>query len=497
MPGSGGLWFLIFLALVPYFIVCATSKNLIKTALPFILIYYSGQLYWIAGVLSQYGKLPIAVGALAVVALAIFMGLYFLLFSAGFRFAITRLSPALSLWIIPIIWVGLDWLRGYLFTGFPWMDLGYGLAEQAWLIQVSDLFGHHGLTFLIIQINLIIFFIYQTTKDEKPTAKFFYPSFAISLIVLCCVGFYNNHKLTRWEQATPSSTVIIGIAQGNIDQSIKWSPSFRAASLNKYFNLTHALVQNKGAEIVLWPETALPFYPQSSPYTKFLKQSTKEYDYTLLTGAPWFEDHKEKPRTYYNSVQILTQSGSFTDSYYKSHLVPFGEYVPFREYLTFLAPLVETVGQMSPGTIDKPLITGQIKAGVLICFESVFPDLARNWTKSGANLLVNLTNDAWYGRSNAPYHTLAMTILRAVENRKSLVRSANTGISAFIEPSGKVTTQGPIFEKWARAEKVGLYPGNTIFTSWGYLFAPICFTITLLMGLICIIKNNLFFNRKK
>jgi apolipoprotein N-acyltransferase len=197
----------------------------------------------------------------------------------------------------------------------------------------------------------------------------------------------------------------------------------------------------------------------------------------LLTGAPWYEVFEERGSRliyYYNSALLLQPGERAEAKYFKSHLVPFGEYVPLRRYLPFIEPLVEAAGHFTPGRIEEPLVTGSIRAGVLICFESIFGDLGRRWVASGANVLVNVTNDAWYGRSSAPYQSWAMTVFRSVETRRSLVRSANTGISGIVDPLGRVVRQSDLFVPWSVAAPVALLEERSPFVRGGYLFAPFC-----------------------
>ena len=216
-----------------------------------------------------------------------------------------------------------------------------------------------------------------------------------------------------------------------------------------------------------------------------LKELVATKDFALLTGAPWYEiiDLETRNVDFFNSALLLQPDGLFGGKYYKTHLVPFGEYIPFKKFMPFLAPLVEAVGDFSSGTIEQPLIWQETRAGILICFESVFPELSRKWVLAGANVLVNLTNDAWYGKSSAPHHSLAMSVLRAVETRRSLIRSANTGISAFVTPAGTIARQSELFVPWAAAEEVVLSGEVTIWARYGYLFAPFCLAFGLFGGL--------------
>ncbi|OGR18618.1 MAG: apolipoprotein N-acyltransferase, partial [Desulfobacterales bacterium GWB2_56_26] len=271
----------------------------------------------------------------------------------------------------------------------------------------------------------------------------------------------------------------VGIVQGNIDQSLKWSPSQQQITVDTYLALSASLMRAASPpDLVIWPETALPFFPTNEQMGP-LKMAVKSGNMALLTGAPWYEiiDRQNKKVKYYNSAFLLSPDGGFAGKYFKTHLVPFGEYVPMKKLLPFLAPLVEAVGDFSFGTIAKPLVWHEAKAGILICFESVFPELSRQWVQAGANILVNLTNDAWYGKSSAPQHSLAMAVLRAVEARRSLIRSANTGISAFVNPAGGIDDRSGLFEPWAAARDAVLMTDITIWVRFGHLFAPFCLII--------------------
>jgi apolipoprotein N-acyltransferase len=273
--------------------------------------------------------------------------------------------------------------------------------------------------------------------------------------------------------------------QGNIDQSVKWSPANQQHTVNTYLAYSQALFGDNRPELVVWPETALPFYPQTYPDTGVLYGLVTQNDTALLTGAPWFEvvDQETKDIRYYNSAQLIEPESGFVASYYKSHLVPFGEYVPLKKLLPFLAPLVEAVGDFRPGRVEKPLVRHDGRIGVLICFESIFADIARLWSENGANMLVNLTNDAWYGKSSAPHHSMVMTVFRAVENRRSVVRSANTGISGFIDPLGMIHDPSPIFTTWSASREIVLMDGRTVFVRWGYLFPLFSLAAGLLFSL--------------
>jgi len=483
MPGGGGMWPLLFVALLPLLLATGRgdARHAVCCGFTAGILHYSLLLYWIVIVVGRYGGLPWYVSCLGLLALALYMSLYLILFSVLARLLLATFSQPICLWLLPTLWVGIDWARGVLFTGLPWMDLGYGLFEIPILIQVADLVGHHGVSFLIVFINTFIYLLLAGKESRRMTAALLVPS----LFFLAGAGLYAEKRLdsiTAMEEAAATPSLRVAIVQGNIDQSLKWSPAHQRITVEKYLKQTRMLAEEKDVSLMVWPETALPFYPPSSPLMTLLEQEVAALGLGLVTGAPWYEvvNQEKKEISFYNSAVLLRPDGRPGERYNKSHLVPFGEYIPLKKFLPFLAPLVEAVGDFSPGTIDRPLHWQQARAGVLICFESVFPALSRRWVDKGANVLINLTNDAWYGKSSAPYHSLAMSVFRAVESRRSLVRSANTGVSAFVSPSGRILDRSEIFVPWAAAADVVLLKEKTIWVRYGYLFAPVC----LILGLV-------------
>lgn len=483
-PGGGEVWQLLPLVLLPllYSLQGGTPRHAALCGLVAGLSHFLLLLYWIIIVLGTYGGLAWYLSIPALVLLAFYMGLYFSLFAVLARAILAAFPAVAALWLLPMLWVGLDWLRSVLLTGFPWMDLGYALYKIPVALQIADLVGHHGLTFLIVFINTLLLLIAKLRTSGRNLVLLLVPA----CLLLGGAAYYSQHRLAEVNaQHTAATTprLTIGVVQGNIDQSIKWSPSQQAATVTTYLTLSESLMASRPPSLIVWPETALPFYPMTGDHMGPLQKLVEGRDLALLTGAPWYEilDHKAKKVRFFNSALLLEPDGEFHGKYYKAHLVPFGEYVPLKQFLPFLAPLVEAVGDFSAGTIEQPLHWQTAKAGILICFESVFPEISRQWVKAGANLLINLTNDAWYGKSSAPYHSLAMAVLRAVETRRSIIRSANTGISAFITPAGIIDSQSEIFIPWATAREVSLEEGETFWVGYGYLFAPVC----LVIGFLC------------
>ena len=495
MPGRLGWWPLLFVALVPL-LDLAVRERPGRSALGGLIagfVYHLCLLYWIVFVLGRYGGLPLWLSVPALMLLSLYMASFPAVFAGLFSLLTSRgdaLPPAVLLFA-PALWVGLDWLRSVLFTGFPWMDLGYGLYSVPLLLQAADLGGHHLLTFCLVLINTLIFSglkawlgggQWQGRRELLPSAA------AVFFLIL--VGGYSLIRAQQVESALAAAPrAMIGVVQGDIAQDLKWSPEQKKATVEVYRRLSEQAVGESRPELLVWPETALPFFPGNDPLFSRVTELAREHNVWLLTGAPSYslasglQGGSPENIIYANSALLISPEGSVTARYDKQHLVPFGEYVPLKELLFFLRPLVESVGNFKPGTHGDPLAAGHLRLGTLICYESIFPDLARKSVASGANLLVNLTNDAWYGRSSAPHHSFAMAVLRSVETRRTLVRAANTGISGFITPLGRVISQRPLFEPLTLTEEVPLFTGNTLFVRFGHLFAPACLVFAALLVL--------------
>jgi apolipoprotein N-acyltransferase len=493
MPGRLGWWPLLFVALLPL-LSLAVRERPGRSALAGLLagfVYHLCLLYWIVFVLGRYGGLPLWLSVPALMLLALYMALYPALF-AGLLSLLARrdgaMPPAVLL-MAPALWVGLDWLRAVLFTGFPWMDLGYGLYSVPLLLQAADLGGHHLLTFCLVLINILCLYGLQSWRERGGLQGRVLQPMAAATVFLALVFCYSLFRTQQVQSALATAPrARVAVVQGNISQDLKWTPEQKGATVEAYCRLSAGAMEAGSPSLLVWPETALPFFPGNDPLFGSVTGFVRENGIWLLTGAPNYSlingPRGGSPENidYANSALLISPEGQVKARYDKQHLVPYGEYVPLKELLFFLRPLVESVGNFRPGNRSEPLAAGSMQLGALICYESIFPDLARKSVAAGANLLVNLTNDAWYGRSSAPHHSFAMAVLRAVETRRSLVRAANTGISGFITPLGRVSRQGPLFEPLAMTDEVPLFAGNTLFLRFGHLFAPLCLLLASLLA---------------
>lgn len=500
MPGRIGWWPLLFGALVPLllFTLHARPGRSALAGFVFGLVYHLALLYWILIVLGRYGGLPLWLSMPALLLLAAYMACY----SAMFCWLLSRVagrswhqerSVATLVWCAPVIWVGLDAVRATLLTGFPWMDLGYGLFGQPGLIQAADLGGHHLITFSLVLANGLVVAIFDRQRRiVRWNLRLERRLLLAAMILLVFVGGYSQVRYQAADSlADRAVRAGVAVVQGNIDQAIKWSPAAKVATVDRYVHLSRQVVDSTDIELVIWPETALPFYPQRDPLVERVNVFATEQNTWLLTGAPLFTlvpqtDEPDRVR-YFNGALLIGPGGRVGGQYAKQHLVPFGEYVPLRRYLPFLQPLVVNIDDFSPGQDKEPLVLGLMKLGVLICYESIFPDIARESVGHGANLLVNITNDAWYGRSSAPHQSMAMAVFRAVENKRALIRAANTGISGFVDPFGRIDGQTDIFVEAARGGRVPMLDLTTVFQRGGHRFGTLC---ALLLPLLLITRHR-------
>lgn len=425
-------------------------------------LYYGIVLYWLNIVMVRYGGLPVVLSVTAYLLLVAYLALYFAVATWGACRLREKLglSPILTL---PVFWVALEFLRSIALTGFPWATLGY--SQQGWLsmIQSADLFGVYGITFLLVLVNATAnetLVALRTRRRPLPRAA----------LVVTALLFVANLGYGLWRTGQPLDerprTLQTTVVQGNIDQGVKWEPSFQRETVAIYRKLSVESGAGEKGRLIVWPESAVPFYFQEgNPLTAEVRKSAIESGSHLLLGSPAFEKGEGGVR-YLNSAFLLSPGGETLGRSDKVHLVPFGEYVPLSGLLPFVNKLVAGIGDFSPGQVHPLQVAGN-RIGVLVCYEAIFPELARDYVRKGSDLLVNITNDAWYGRSSAPYQHLAMVRFRAIENRIWIARAANTGISAFIAPSGTVHQATEIFTTTAVSTAVGLGAANSWYSRSG------------------------------
>jgi len=425
--------------------------------------FFAPVLYWLNIVMTTYGRMHLAFSAVAYLLLVAYLSLFF----AAATWSACRLrekSGLPPLLTLPVLWVALEFLRSFLFSGFPWASLGYSQQEHLPLVQSVDLFGVYGLSFLIVLANIALADAFRGFFTPPPRIVPWRGLLVAGLLFAANLS-YGYFRLSEGLDER-QQTIPVALVQGNIDQSVKWSPANQEGTVETYRRLSLAAADEWRGGLLVWPESATPFYFQDGgALSDQVVRTARDADAWLLFGSPAYEFVNRRPR-YLNSAFLLSRSGEMLGRSDKIHLVPFGEYVPLGRYLPFVDKLVEGIGDFSPGSVS-PLPMNGHAVGVLVCYEAIFPELAREWVRQGSDLLVNITNDAWFGRSSAPYQHLAMTRFRAIENRVWIARAANTGISALIAPSGRITARSPLFETLYVSGGVGLGARPTLYTRLG------------------------------
>ncbi|MDY0310840.1 MAG: apolipoprotein N-acyltransferase [Desulfobacterales bacterium] len=477
---------LAFVALVPLLTVVAGRRpaEAFRFGLFAGMVHYGTLLAWVVYTMGTYGQLPLFISVPVLGLLAVYLSLYPAAFAALLvrqRIAMWALAPAAG-----ALWTALEFLRAHLLTGFPWELLGYSQYHRLRLIQMADVTGVYGLSFLIVTINAGVFLLYWKLRQRSWQGRgvtFRAAGAAVGVALLCLGGAigYGQWCLNRMDAlitTAPQSTV--AIVQGNIDQARKWDPAFQTASVDKYLGLS-LKVLGGSPDLVVWPETATPFYLHDpSALADQVIRFVRSAHVPFLLGSPFYQERGGKIH-YFNSAYLLNADGRMGGRYDKVHLVPFGEYVPLRRLLPFVGKMVPQVGDFKPGRQGTVLPWGDRQIGVQICYEIIFPSLARHMTSNGADLLVNITNDAWFGRTAAPQQHFSMAVFRAVENRRALVRAANTGISGFIAPDGKILARTGLFTDAALSHPVPLLNRQTLYTRFGDAWAWGCLLVSAVM----------------
>lgn len=457
------LWALVWFGFVPLFIALE-NKNKLKA---FILSYITGFIFWL-GVIYWLIHVTFA----GMIVLALYLALYFGLFGliitshkSPLGSARGRQVTSHKLILIPSVWVILEYIRSYLFTGFPWAPLSHSQYLNLPIIQIADITGTWGISFLIILINVWIYLILRKKQNNL------FP--ILLLIIVLAYGYIKLYPLKEKPNGQP---LRISVIQGNIPQELKWNRDARDFILNRYLRLNNEAMQDK-PDLIIWPEASFPGIIEEGKYfLERVEYFAKETKTPLLIGAATTSEND----LYYNSALLIDcEKGSPTQRYSKIHLVPFGEYIPLRKIFGFLETVVP-IGDFAPGK-DYTVFNKPAKFSVLICFEDLFPELSRRFVQNGAQFLVNITNDAWFGKSSSPYQHLSASVLRAVENHVYVLRSANTGISGFISPTGKIISLvkdksgNNIFISGYLTENINLTtPTLTFYTKYGDLFLIAC-----------------------
>ena len=388
----------------------------------------------------------------------------------------------------PFAWVACERLRSYGDLAAPWTNFGYSLTRFPFLLQFADIVGIYGVSFWLITLNVALFAAIRTRHQRTECRRYM----LLCLVVFSAVNLYNT---MRWFGGVGpvGGHVNVAVIQPNVPQRIKWDDHYSREILAKTFALNATAVQDS-TDLVVWPETAIPYYiDENRPFSlKEMGQLTPGSVH-ILTGLLFTARGTGGDIHFYNAAAMFDSHGTMLQRYKKIYLVPSTEKYPFRDVLGFTRPLFNiqdlVYGGMDSGQDPTVFTLPDAKFSVLICYESAFPQLSREFRLRGANFLVNITNDAWFGRSFAPYQHASFLVLRAIENRTAIVRSGNTGISGFLDPFGRWQQKTTLFTEATIAETVPLTNRLTFYTRFGDLIVYLSYCILGLYLLVAIAKK--------
>lgn len=478
---------LVLLFPISIFFLCLqakTRRNAFVLSWITALFAFAGALYWLVVPMHKFGGLPIFLAIPCVFLLSAYLAIFPAFFglclkSLGDKFQVAQKTKTVNLFafatLLSLLWAGLELLNSIILTGFPWVNLATSFAFWPSFIQLASLVGNYLLSGFFVFICLL--FSLSLVQSESIRIKLA----TTSLILFMAIPLYGKFIISQGIDKS-RAPVSFGLIQGNIDQTQKWEPAYQAKTLNSYISLSQELIEAEKAkgeklDILVWPETAMPFYYQSAePYGTILRHLALNEKTPIIFGTLGYGNNHRRDLVLYNRMQSITYNGETGPHYDKQHLVPFGEYIPFEIHLEFLKNILQGMS-FSAGTAKEPLNImlpastspsapgseknlatepRELRLGALICYEAIFQDLAQRHVESGAELFINISNDAWFGRTSAPLQHLSLAILRAVEQRRPIVRSTNTGYTTSIDSLGRLSKQTKLFEDASLAVKV--YP---------------------------------------
>jgi apolipoprotein N-acyltransferase len=436
------------------------------------ILWYAGNCYWIFNTMRQYGGLntPAAVGVL------ILFCLYLALYHGAFGLAISLLAGKksfnrLALLSSPAIWVAVELGRTRI-TGFPWDLLGIAQVDNVPLAHIATATGVYGLSFEIMLVNAAIAAAFLVRRAKRKQ------------LLLAALGAVVVLQATRWiaPPAQPSDHTAV-LVQANIPilQEADWTPEYFQETLRDLSSISFDAAPQKSAsqstsgQLIVWPESPAPFYDGDPVFRNAVSNVARESQAWVLAGNIGRSGASQPP---YNSASLINPSGEWTARYDKVHLVPFGEYTPFPRLFSFAGGLTKEVGAFSAGQARMPLDAGGAKLAVFICYESIFPDEVRQFAANGAQALVNISNDGWYGDSGAYAQHSNQTRMRAIENDRWLLNDTNTGLTAAIDPYGRIVATVPRKLRTVLQAPYVLSNVTTFYTRHGDWFAYLCAIIS-------------------
>jgi apolipoprotein N-acyltransferase len=433
------------------------------------IVYFAGTLYWLVKVMTTFGglALPSAIGAAAV--LVVYLSLYPALFAAVVA-RVNQRSRVAAVCLAPAVWVASELGRTYVWSGFPWVLLGYSQATVLPIAQLASVVGVYGLSFIVCSVSAALAYAVVTISEAPAARARALMTLTATVAAVLAVAAWGALRLRGSHLTREGEAIRVAVVQGNIAQEDKWNPALIEPILDRYITMSRAAL-GAGAGFIIWPESSTPFFFDSDRRGEAVRRLAAQSRVPFLIGSDEIEPAPQQPPRVYNAAFMVGPNGATAGVYRKMHLVPFGEYVPLKRMLFFVGPLVESVSDFSFGADPVTLPAVGRPVSVAICYEVIYSSLIRRFVLNGSQLLTTITNDAWYERSSAAYQHWEQASLRAIEQGRYLARAANTGISGFVDPYGRVLAQSELFEQTMLVADLRFIQSMTIYARVGDLVA--------------------------
>jgi len=437
------------------------------------ILWYAGTCYWIYDTMRQYGGLSAPMAVLALFLFCCYLGLYHGIYGLLLSLLVGKgRDYRRALATAPFLWVGVELARTRV-TGFPWDLLGIAQVENAALCRIAEWTGVYGISFEIVLVNVALAAVFLVPRHKRG---------AMLAAALAAAAVLQAGRLIEAPATRPDHAALL--VQQNIPVSANWTPAYFQQTLNELTELSVKSAASPPAakiNLIVWPESPAPFFTNDARFraaVSDMARATRTWTVTGAIGAGPAPAHGGSAPLF-NSAALINPDGGWSDRYDKVHLVPFGEYLPFPSLFSFAGGLTKEVGEFGRGTSRKPLNAGDQRLGVFICYESVFPDEVRQFARQGAQVLVNISNDGWYGDSGAYAQHLNQTRMRAIENHRWLLSATDTGVTASIDPWGRIAARIPRKERAALVAPYALTSVTTFYSRRGDWFPYACAIISL------------------
>ncbi len=435
------------------------------------ILWYMGTCYWVYSTMHLYGSLSVPMSALVMVLFCLYLGLYHALF--GFLISVARRGgTAFALCAAPLLWIGVELARARI-TSFPWDLLGYSQVDNALLTRLAPITGVYGISFVLAVVNAAFAAVVVFPRRRVPAT-------AALVAAVIATGVQNFGSWFRPPVYIGSQKAVLmqpnlDVGSGGDAPVAVLAPDFAGLTLQA------AQLDGSPVRIALWPESPAPFQTDRAEFTSVMSTLSKQLGAPVIAGSVGVDADPMMQRGYrmYNSAALFTPEQGYAGRYDKMHLVPFGEYVPYADLFSFASGLTQAVGTSDRGTSREPLLAAGHRYGAFMCYESIFADEVRLFVRNGAEVLTNLSDDGWYGDTSAPFQHINMARMRAIENRRWVLRDTNNGITASIDPNGRVVESMARHRRGAVAVHFDYRTETTFYTQHGDVFAYICTLLAL------------------